>query len=137
MRADSKPQPPSHRTGQKKSRGRRKYYGDDALREIWLFFQEQAHRTKSSIHRISKTLKFEFSVLGRGGAQYKHRIGGETLRNYYYEAEAILAQERQMWAATPMGNMRWRGIGNPVEPTACPIARLWNAELQRRLAEPA
>jgi hypothetical protein len=63
-------------------------------------------------------------------------IKGETLRNYYYEAEAILKQERQMWA-TAIGSMRWRGIGNPVEPMPLPIARLWNAELQRRLAEPA
>jgi hypothetical protein len=63
-------------------------------------------------------------------------IKGETLRRLYYRAEAILKQERQMWA-TAIGSMRWRGIGNPVEPMPLPIARLWNAELQRRLAEPA
>jgi hypothetical protein len=62
-------------------------------------------------------------------------VRGETLRQLYYKAEKILILERQIHSVTLSG-MRWRGIGGP-PPMPVPIARLWNAELQRRLAEPA
>ena len=135
MRLDGKPQPPKSRTARKKKAGRPRYYGDDQLREAWLFVQELVVRTGRSANRVCLTHGLTWVVGGRGGRALDYTIAGQTLRGLYQKAVRVLKREREEHAAF-LFELQRAGAGSPRAAEPPPVASWWNDELQRRLARP-
>lgn len=64
------------------------------LLEIWLFVQENGHRTLKSVNAICDECTFEFWVL-RSDRPLLRRLTGASLKRRYYEAEALLRKETE------------------------------------------
>jgi hypothetical protein len=109
MQADRNPQPPPSMSPSKKPPGRPEYYGIDQLMQVWLF------------------------VMGPGGADRSYGVGKETLRSLYQRAVRILRDEQEEHDAFVLALGR-AGASSSQEVKPLPIATLWHAELQRRLA---
>jgi hypothetical protein len=135
MRADGRPQPPRCRTVGKKKAGRPEYYGDDQLREVWLFVQLLMARTGKSANRVCLTHGLTWVVGGRGGRALDYTVTGQTLRRWYQRAVRVLKGEREEHDGF-LRALRSAKCSSPREADPLPLATWWNDELQFRLAQP-
>jgi hypothetical protein len=139
MRADTNLQPPSLKTkhnSRKLTAGRPRYYGynDDML--IWVAVQEMKTRTRLSINQICRKFKFNTFIGCFDPSRHHHCITRETLRHRYNSAADRLRDEQR--ERDEFARLLQRvGAHSPLLDLPLPIASIWNAELRRRLAEPA
>jgi hypothetical protein len=101
--------------------------------EIWLAVMEVEARTGMSILQICEQ-PYDALLGCFNGSPSNYTISGGTLHKRFYEAENILKQERVYYETLcgPLRRLESRGLTELMEP---PIARLWNKELRRRLAD--
>jgi hypothetical protein len=102
--------------------------------QVWLFVQEVMARHNWSANRACLSYDLTCIVGGRGGSELNYTVRRQTLRSLYQRANRILKEEREEQREFLRALQR-TGASSPRSADPLPIAAIWHAELQRRLAQ--